>query len=614
MAEPAPGAVWSELTAGAACPKSLVALTSGPLGALSGPQLVDAIVASEKALSLLAGVQMRLLAALAVPFAAGDPMRLAARLARNRCITGDDDPDQVQHHVAEAASCLAAAEVGAALRISPVTAGIRVREATAMTTELAPTLTALEAGRLDRGKAKVIAEHCRPLTDEHTAAVQDLVLGVADTLSTSELRELTAQTVIIVDPAGAEDRHERAAARRDLTLKAQPDAMATLTGFLPADGAVKICQISDLLATGTAGGAGDTRGIGARRIDALVDIADQLLTHGQLDLGHFLGRNADDRTGGPDTVASGSEADDGRDGADGADRHDRRGPRGGAADRPDPEHPASNGSGRGNRVLTRQGRRPHLSVTIGLSTLAGLDQLPGALAGFGAIPATLARAIATSAGTVTAVVTDPATGIPTGAGDLTYRPRQQLRDKAAELFTGCQFPSCRQPVWRCDLDHRVPFDHRDPRAGGPTTGDNIGPLCERHHLMKHHTEWRMHVDTTQYVLHLTSPTGHRYTSRSRPPLIPDLRVDANPGGTAIAERLDARALYAAAAGVSRTADSIEQRMTTLLLRHHLNRPLREYIPDPTAWDLPTGTRPQNLDARTDGTPDAGDHNEAAPPF
>ena len=75
--------------------------------AMTGAALVDAIVASEKALSLLAGTQMRLLTALAVPFVAGDPMRLAAVLARKNCITGDDDPDQVAHYVPAAAASLA---------------------------------------------------------------------------------------------------------------------------------------------------------------------------------------------------------------------------------------------------------------------------------------------------------------------------------------------------------------------------------------------------------------------------------------------------------------------------------------------------------------------------
>jgi len=199
-----------------------------------------------------------------------------------------DDPKRTELFVPDAATCLAASEIAAALRISPVTAGIRVRDAVTMTTDLCPTLRALEQGRIDRGKARVLAEHCHPLNPEHTAAVQSLVLPTAEQLSTSELRDLTGQAVLTIDPTGSQERHDTAAARRDLTLRAQPDAMATLNAFLPADGAVKIFQISDLLATSTAGTPDDTRGIGARRVDALVDIADQLLTNGYLDLTHYI--------------------------------------------------------------------------------------------------------------------------------------------------------------------------------------------------------------------------------------------------------------------------------------------------------------------------------------
>ncbi len=73
-----------------------------------------------------------------------------------------------------------------------------------------------------------------------------------------------------------------------------PDGMATLKAHLPADGAVKIFQVTDLLATGTAGTPGDNRGIGARRVDALVDIADHLLTHGFVDLTDYLGEELPD--------------------------------------------------------------------------------------------------------------------------------------------------------------------------------------------------------------------------------------------------------------------------------------------------------------------------------
>src|SRR6476660_6647638 len=149
------------------------ATAADPAG-MTGAALVDAIVASEKALSLLAGTQLRLLAALAVPFVAGDPMRLAAVTARKSCTTGDDDPDQVAHYVPAAAASLAATEVAAALRIPCRTAGIRVAEAQTMTGVLKPTLKNLEDGTLDRAKARVIADHCQPLDPEQTQDLQDL--------------------------------------------------------------------------------------------------------------------------------------------------------------------------------------------------------------------------------------------------------------------------------------------------------------------------------------------------------------------------------------------------------------------------------------------------------
>src|SRR6478736_10305293 len=101
-----PPADWAMLAGAPATAESLTALTGADPAAMTGAALVDAIVASEKALSLLAGTQMRLLAALAVPFVAGDPMRLAAALARKNCITNDDDPEQVAHFVPLAAASL----------------------------------------------------------------------------------------------------------------------------------------------------------------------------------------------------------------------------------------------------------------------------------------------------------------------------------------------------------------------------------------------------------------------------------------------------------------------------------------------------------------------------
>ena len=73
---------WGAYAASPATAESMAALAGTVADDLSGPDLVDAIVASEKALSLLTGLQMRLMNALAEPFKAGDPTRLAAKMAR----------------------------------------------------------------------------------------------------------------------------------------------------------------------------------------------------------------------------------------------------------------------------------------------------------------------------------------------------------------------------------------------------------------------------------------------------------------------------------------------------------------------------------------------------
>jgi hypothetical protein len=48
------------------------------------------------------------------------------------------------------------------------------------------------------------------------------------------------------------------------------------------------------------------------------------------------------------------------------------------------------------------------------------------------------------------------------------------------LHQVCQAPGCMVPAFLCDMDHR------EPHPRGPTTGDNMGPLCRRHHNLKGH--------------------------------------------------------------------------------------------------------------------------------
>ncbi|MFX4272086.1 DUF222 domain-containing protein [Propionibacteriaceae bacterium Y1685] len=71
--------------------------------------------------------------------------------------------------------------------------------------------------------------------------------------------------------------------------------------------------------------------------------------------------------------------------------------------------------------------------------------------------------------------------IHTDAYEIPDRLTRQIKN--SELT--CVFPWCDKPAVRCDLDHTIPHNH-----GGPTSTDNLAPLCRHHHRLKTHTHWR----------------------------------------------------------------------------------------------------------------------------
>ncbi len=168
-----------------------------------------------------------------------------------------------------------------------------------------------------------------------------------------------------------------------------------------------------------------------------------------------------------------------------------------------------------------QGMRPAVQVTIALSTLLGVDDQPGELAGQGPIPASVARRIAADpTGTWRRLVTDP-TGRLLDYGTSTYRPPADLTRFVTARDQTCTFPGCRRPAHRCDLDHEIPAS-----AGGATSADNLAVLCRRHHRAKHEAGWQVRRNQQTGTSHWTSPTGHRYTST--PPPCPSDQTAAVP--------------------------------------------------------------------------------------
>ena len=129
-------------------------------------------------------------------------------------------------------------------------------------------------------------------------------------------------------------------------------------------------------------------------------------------------------------------------------------------------------------------RRPiSINVTIDLPTLLGLAENPGQLAGYGAIPASVARQLA-SDGKWKRFITDPQTGNLLDYGRESYEPPQALKDFLIARDRTCRFPGCRRSAALSDLDHAKSWEN-----GGSTSPDNLGALCRRHHRLKTHDGW-----------------------------------------------------------------------------------------------------------------------------
>ncbi|HXH80792.1 HNH endonuclease signature motif containing protein [Nocardioides sp.] len=110
-----------------------------------------------------------------------------------------------------------------------------------------------------------------------------------------------------------------------------------------------------------------------------------------------------------------------------------------------------------------------------------------------------------------------------------YTPTDRIRDHVITRDRTCVFPWCGRNARRCDLDHVVPFDHTDPTRGGPTSTDNLAPLCRRHHRLKTKGRWRYRM-TDPGVFIWTSPLGDQFLrdhTGSRP-LEPEPRPEPRP--------------------------------------------------------------------------------------
>lgn len=162
-----------------------------------------------------------------------------------------------------------------------------------------------------------------------------------------------------------------------------------------------------------------------------------------------------------------------------------------------------------SQTQVRPHRRPiTVNVTVDLPTLLGLAENPGQLAGYGAIPASLARSLASDS-RWRRFITDPTTGALLDFGRESYEPPQPLVDFLLARDRTCRFPGCRAPAHLSDIDHAQSWE-----SGGATSAENLGALCRRHHRLKTHGGWKLESALDGSCV-WTSPHGKKYPVPAR---------------------------------------------------------------------------------------------------
>ncbi|MDH6677905.1 hypothetical protein M2284_002104 [Rhodococcus sp. LBL1] len=122
-------------------------------------------------------------------------------------------------------------------------------------------------------------------------------------------------------------------------------------------------------------------------------------------------------------------------------------------------------------------------------------------------------------------------------GALGYRPDTATAAMVRTRDGHCRFPGCSVPAARCQLDHVVPFDHRNPLAGGWTIVPNLQCLCQFHHNLKTMDLYRatmlgggIVVWTSRYGTRVVTLPGGAYARDSADGLVPRLPRRTRSGG------------------------------------------------------------------------------------
>lgn len=288
----------------------------------------------------------------------------------------------------------------------------------------------------------------------------------------AQLKDAARRALIAIDPLGAEQRARRAKETESgVSLRSEEDQMALLSARGDAWTARQMMDEINRRAD-ELGREGDTRGLGQRQIDAL---ASALL--GAQPLADITSRPSAHATDKGETDTS----------------------------RP------------------RQPKRATALLILTLETLLGGDQ-PARLEGYGPITADLARRIAADDIDFRRLLIDPVTGKPIDLGMTSYRPSAAMRRYIEAVDRTCRVRGCTLAASFCDIDHGVEW------PDGPTSCDNCGLLCRRHHGVKTKKIYTLRRDDERNVTFI-SPFGFEWQldAASYEEFLPDEAIAATAG-------------------------------------------------------------------------------------
>lgn len=121
---------------------------------------------------------------------------------------------------------------------------------------------------------------------------------------------------------------------------------------------------------------------------------------------------------------------------------------------------------------------------------------------------------------------------------LVYKPSAATAAVVRTAYRCCAFPGCETPSVRCQLDHIVPFDHKNPEGGGWTIASNLQPLCTLHHQAKTARMWGAVMHTHGFIVWTSRSGIVRITlpDFALPAVIPVRRRKKPKGSTAPIEK------------------------------------------------------------------------------